>query len=648
MSGLDLQKIKDSRWKFSPIPNIEESNFNKTLERFFEMGINGLTRENIQNSLDGHLPNSEKPVIVKIKTGTINNHDIPGIEDVKERIRNLEGHNHYTKETINHMKKRLHDEEVRYISFEDINTKGLTGARNGQSGSKKDTWSIYAYNKGVHFEEEDSEREVARGGSHGIGKIASNAASDLHVMYFANCDANGDQHLGGTVQLVEHEYENQAYRSTGYFTDIEFLASNRSKFYPYENNFNEVFKKDTRGLKIVIPYLREKYDDEKGIIKSICDSFFVAILENKLEVHVNDKVITRDTISKYIKNQEYYNQEITEAKKEFTPLYLETYLNMEPKEIVVNNMKEDFHFNLYFRYDERIPRGRVGIIRTVGMKIEDFTVSGNATKPFNAVLIGGLKEDAYLKSLENESHTKLSKDNFNDPKLNRQATRFINNLSREVAKIIDEAIQDHNPSDGKIDTEDILYVAEVQLKKDLKSSMGTVKVNNGKSLVKSSGNERQKEKRNKKQNKGQQEKSKNTETKRKRDPLKWQKSNDEADTTTEETKERYSAHPEMVQRVILNDKEMIKFDFTKSKQLNGIQSCDIALSIIDGMGNEYKDEVNLHDNYKEIRDMSTGKTCNYKKNIIKNVPIQDGIVNLQMKLNNTFNRSLKFVYYVEV
>src|SRR5699024_12181786 len=65
-------------------------------------------------------------------------------------------------------------------------------------GSKQDTWSIYAYNKGVHFEEEDSEREVSRGGSHGVGKIASNAASDLHVMYFANCDANGDQHLGGT------------------------------------------------------------------------------------------------------------------------------------------------------------------------------------------------------------------------------------------------------------------------------------------------------------------------------------------------------------------------------------------------------------------------------------------------------------------
>lgn len=29
-------------WQFSPIPNIEESNFNKILERFFNLRISGL------------------------------------------------------------------------------------------------------------------------------------------------------------------------------------------------------------------------------------------------------------------------------------------------------------------------------------------------------------------------------------------------------------------------------------------------------------------------------------------------------------------------------------------------------------------------------------------------------------------------------
>ena len=60
-------KYVDEKWQFSAIPNIEESNFNKTLERFYDMGITGLTRENIQNSLDGKLLYSSDPVIVKIK-----------------------------------------------------------------------------------------------------------------------------------------------------------------------------------------------------------------------------------------------------------------------------------------------------------------------------------------------------------------------------------------------------------------------------------------------------------------------------------------------------------------------------------------------------------------------------------------------------
>lgn len=46
----------------------------------------------------------------------------------------------------------------------------------------------FMHNKGVHFEKSDESIETSRGGSQGLGKIASNAASDLHLMHFANCD----------------------------------------------------------------------------------------------------------------------------------------------------------------------------------------------------------------------------------------------------------------------------------------------------------------------------------------------------------------------------------------------------------------------------------------------------------------------------
>lgn len=646
-----FKKNNESLWKFSAIPGIEESTFNKVLERFYDLGIAGLVRENIQNSLDGKIPGETKPVIVTIKTGKVNKSDIPGLDNIKERIECLVGHNSYTKETIEHMQNKMNQEEVDYISFEDYNTKGLRGAKNGQSYRPEDTWGIYAYNKGVHSEEEDSTLEKSRGGSHGIGKIASNAASELHMMYFANCDEEGNKHLGGTVQLVEHKYKDKYYRSTGYFTDIKKIENHEARFYPYENTFSEIFKKDTRGLKIIIPFLREQFNNEVDIIKSICDSFFIAILENKLEVIVNDKNINSKTIKKYIENKKYYVQDVAEMKEEFTPLYLSTYMKKKPMQITIEDIKEKYNFNLYFNYDESIPKGRVAIIRTIGMKIEDKKVKGNVNKPFNAVLIpDSTKEDAFLKSLENESHTQLSFEHIKDQKLQRNAKRFINNISKVMAKIIEDEIKKSNPTDGVMNTEDVLYYVESQFKQELADSLGTVKLSNGnkdKTVVKVEQDIPKKK----------DPKDKKKKNKEKKKPLKKVKKkprNDENDTEQEvnevspEKLTTYSVHPDRVERLIIRDKEYVKFDFTYTDEMKKVKLCDIALSVIDGMGQEYDNEFNMKDNYEYVIDKATGRKCKIEDNLIKDVKVVKGNVQIELKLKENYNKALKFMYYVEV
>ena len=646
-----FKKNVESLWKFSVIPGIEESTFNKVLERFYDLGIAGLVRENIQNSLDGKIPGETKPVVVTIKTGKVNKNDIPGLEDIKERIGCLEGRNSYTKETISHMQNKMNQEEVDYISFEDYNTKGLKGAKNGQSYRPEDTWGIYAYNKGVHSEEEDSTLEKSRGGSHGIGKIASNAASELHMMYFANCDEEGNKHLGGTVQLVEHKYKDKYYRSTGYFTDIKKIENNEERFYPYENTFSEIFKKDTRGLKIIIPFLREQFNNEVDIIKSICDSFFIAILENKLEVIVNDKNINSKTIKKYIENKKYYIQDVSEMKEEFTPLYLSTYMKKKPMQITIEDKKEKYNFNLYFNYDESIPKGRVAIIRTIGMKIEDKKVNGNVNKPFNAVLIPeSTKEDAFLKSLENESHTQLSFEHIKDQKLQKNAKRFINNISKVMAKIIEDEIKKSNPTDGIMNTEDVLYYVENQFKQELADSLGTVKLSNGnkdKTVVKIEQDIPKKK----------DPKDKEKKDKEKKKPLKKVKKkprndeNDNDEQTEEVSPEKlitYSVHPDRVERLIIRDKEYVKFDFTDTDEMKKVKLCDITLSVVDGMGQEYDNEFNMKDNYEYAIDKATGHKCKIENNLIKDVKVVKGNVQVELKLKENYNKALKFMYYVEV
>ena len=635
-----------NKWQFSVIPCIEESTFNKILERFYNFGISGLVRENIQNSLDGKLPGSNEPVIVTIRTGSINKNYIPGLDEIKERIKNLKGQNNYTKETIEHMKKKMDDEIINYISFEDFNTKGLTGANNGQSDNKKDTWSIYAYNKGVHTEEDDENLEKSRGGSHGIGKIASNAASDLYMMYFANCDEQGNKHLGGTVQLIEHKFKDKHYRSTGYFTDVKNMGDNKTKFYPFENKFHEIFEKNTRGLKIIIPFLREQFNNEKEIITSVCDSFFIAIMENKLQVIVNDKTINKDTIKNYIKNENYYEQNIEDLKKEFTPLYFDTYTDENPVELVIQDKKDDYKFKLYFKYDTSIATGRVGIIRTIGMKIEDKKVKNNVKKPFNAILIPqSIKEDAFLKSLENESHTELSYEHIKDQKLQSNAKKFINNISNKMAKVIEEAIKKNNPTDGKMDTGDIIYEVENKFKKDLSKSMPTVKLSNGnkekdKVVVKMpTGVPKNNEKKTK-------EKIKSTKERKPRKPAVKEVKATEESRKRETT--RYNANPEIVERVVIGNNEYVNFDFSSSDDFKKSKSCDISIVVVDGMGNEYPNEFDMKKNYESVIDLSTGKKLKIEDNLIKGVKIKTGNAQIQLKLKEEYNRALKFVYYVEV
>lgn len=644
-----VMNTMNNLWQFSQIPNIEESNFNKILERFYSLGVAGLTRENIQNSLDGRL--NDQPVTISIILGETSQQNIPGIESIIERIHNLEGHNSYTKDTIDHMKESILEDKVRYISFEDSNTRGLTGAKYGQSNSKDHTWGIYAYNKGVHPENNDEKFEASRGGSHGVGKIASNAASDLHMMFFSNCDKDGEEHLGGTVQLIEHQYKNDYYRSTGYFA-----RSENQKFMPFHNTFNEIFQKKTRGLKIIIPFLREDFYKEKEIICSVCDSFFVSILKKKLIVHIKnstidsstDLIIDSSTIEAIVNNPEYYEQDISAMKKNFTPLYVRTYTKEEPQTIKITNGKTEYQFKLYFNYDEQIPKGRVAIIRTIGMKIEDFMVKNNSTKPFNCILIGSEKEDSYLKSLENESHTKISSEDIKNPDLKKHAKKFINNLTNELIKTINDAIRKQNPVDGKINTSDLIYTRVVSFKENLEEAFGTIKIKNGRNLVVSGeGNPSDKapitETRQKKKNKNS-VKRKDSGIRRKSSGL----SDGNNENAIEDFKEEYKINSHRVERLLMGDKEIIRLNLSGDNSVSNAKNCNLKFNIVDGMGKEYMGEFNLAESYITAIDKNTNMECIVEKDGLKNVSIKNGYVNLELSLQKIYNRSLKFIYYVEV
>lgn len=628
-------------WEFRKITAIEEPVFNNVLERFYNLGLDGLVRENIQNSLDGKLPESNLPVEVKIKTGDIPASEIPGIDEIKRHIQSLKGENSYTKETIAHMKKEMEKETVPFISFEDSNTKGLIGAEHGENFQEGDTWGVYAYKKGVHFTEHDDELEKTRGGSHGVGKIACNAASDIYMMFFANCDANGKQYIGGTTQLIEHNLDGNNYRASGYFTKVK-----NDTYFPFENHFASVFQKNTRGLKIIIPYLRTQYIGEENAIRAVCDNFFVAILQKKLVVYVNDYEINNETIRRIVSDPEFYpEQNLAEMKNCFTPLYIDTYLEKEPILIKIEDKNTEYNFRLYLQYEEEIKRARVAVVRGIGMKIEDKKIKGYVNSPFNGVLIPvSSEEDIFLKSLENESHTSLSCDHIKDIKIQENAKRFLNNISNVIGKVFAGVLKSKNPSDGKIDTSEVLYSVERNFRKELSKEISTVQLTKGnlknpKTVVKVKGNSK-KDKR--------QEKKKRKESQLKRIINRITRKSKYEEGDQEKEVSLLPMKPEAVKRVVLKEKELLQFDFTNVMAYAGETVCNISVVVIDGMGKPYEKEFDLSKNYLQIVDMGQKKLCNVEDNKIKNVSIMDGKIQLEMKITDYFNGSLKFMYYVEV
>lgn len=634
--------MKES-YQFAKIDQLEHYTFDNSLEGFRRNGVEGTIKENLQNSLDARLyKDFEKPVIVTIRNSKVRKSDLPGIEQLFEHIYSMEGKNEYTEETIEFMQSKYDLETIPVISFEDENTKGLTGADNGQTDNPEDTYGIYAYKKGFHHVSQDKVHESTRGGSHGIGKIANNAASEIHLMYFANCDAEFNQHLGGSVHLIEHEHNGQGYRSTGYYTDYVIEGSNK-RFVPFKNLHNhEVFSKNTRGLKIIIPYVRETLTNKNNVIKAICGNYFLAILEHKLIVNYYDEennltVIDSESLESIVKDPDIYEVDYEEIRDHFTPIYVDTYLNEPKKNITIENRDDSFNFDLYFKYDESIRTGRVAIFRTIGMKIEDYKVKNNVRQPFNAILVGGMKEDNYLKSLENESHTAISAEDIRNEIEHKNAIRFIANLNKKMASIIADYVEAANPTEGELDTSNMIYTTEVSFSSNLKQTGKKVTLTGGEEITKTPSSRERRDPGSKKGS-NQNKKRDKSRTPRKKSTGKVS----EYDT--------YSTPSSLVNRIDVGDKEIVQInlaDFVKENIIKN-EALNLKLFVIDGEGKTNEEKVNLKRYYKKIQDLNSKSEYVIERNTIKNIQTVDNHISLELNKFNTNNNNLKFEYVLEV
>lgn len=643
--------IKNKNYfQFSKVDHVEMYTFDQSLEQFRQQMVDhggdseGTIREIIQNSLDAKNPEIEAPVKIDLSVLEVDRRQIPGLDEVFDHITALNPQNTYTSETVKHMRSKHIEEKVTVLTAEDSNTQGLSGAESEDGG----TYSVYAYNKGVHAEHSNLSTEKTRGGSHGVGKIANNAASDIHLMYFANCDEYGNQHLGGSVQLFDHELDEQAYRGTGYYADL----NEKNELIPRRNAHHNslFFRKNTRGLKIIVPYLRAELNNEKDLIKAVFSNFFVAIIEKNLEVTLNINnnfiEINNDTINEVLK--EYYPTEVSEMKKEFLPLYVQTYLNTEPRALQVTLPKKygspTFNFKLYFYdEDEEIPTGRTAIVRSMGMKIEDRKVPSHVRTPYNAVLIGGPEEDEYLKTLENESHTILSYHSIRDHNENLKAKKFLNTLNKKIKEVIEESQSEKYETEGNIDTSDLIYEMNWEFDQQMGENSEKVELTNNINVTIDNKKEKRKKHKNRKDEGISGEKNK-TRARTKRRPRKKQ-----PDPGKKLEVVNYILPPVVVSRAVIHNEEFISFDFNEIEGANHWERVNLGMILVNGQGEEIDEGIYLKDMYTSINEMNANKTdIVFDDEKIYDVPVLNGKVFLHLKTGQNYNPNLKFIYKVEV
>ena len=463
-------------------------------------------------------------------------------------------------------------------------------------------------------------------------------------MYFANTDEKGNKNVGGSIQLFDHHYKGANYRGTGYYAKMD----HQSRFVPYINEESiDIFKKPDRGLKIIIPYLREDINNEEDIIKSVCNNFFIALLENRLVVYLemNNKLITinNETLENLI--AKYYVQDVAQMKKEFLPLYYRTYTTVEPEILELtnsNNQKEPFSFKLYFfDEDENIPTGRVAIVRSMGMKIEDRKIPNNVRQPFNAVLIGGPKEDRYLKTLENQSHTALSADAIRNVDESKKAKKFLRNLDNAIKKIIEERIKEKYQTDGLVNTSDLITDLKWEFNDIVQKKKGKVQLADGKNLSID--------------NKIEERKGKNANGSGKPDTNEGKQRKLRRPRKTQPKKEReseiveYIIPSDVVDRIFIGEKELVEFNFSELVEGRKWNKINLAIKLITGDGEEIDNGIKMNEFYYNVKELLTNtENLTITENKIENIPITNGKLRLLLKTRKNFNAKLKYIYKVEV
>lgn len=376
-------------------------------------------REMVQNSIDVKDESVKDPLVVKFEMLEISRDKLPAFDLLEEHIKGTIDYcvernklNNAYQNSKRELKILKEKDVLKVLKISDYNTKGIQGSKNLKDSDS--AWAGLIYNDG------DSVKSSTDSlGSHGLGKGAAFAMSNLRTVFYNTKDKFGNKAMQGVSrQYVSYVNGAKKYYK-GYFGKVD--GETVEPFIDEEiNEFSDVFKRESNGSDVFVLEPDVSYLSDEHIkwylVESVICNFFVAIREGMLELVVNDLEVTQSKLEQtFIALNSFYERNGLE--KSDMLIATEQFLKaLDSNNLISEDLKDYGEINLWLYKDSTTKWKNVAIVRKNGMFIKNCDVKYADQKFAGVVIVQGTEGVEFLKSIEDPSHMDFDPSRTTDEK----------------------------------------------------------------------------------------------------------------------------------------------------------------------------------------------------------------------------------------
>lgn len=375
-------------YKFKTRKTITKTVFSKSLLDARQAGVTSMLRA-LATQLLAPPINSKQPIELTLNVTAIDHNELPGFDEIFTHIESLAVQDSYTGGVVAQMDRWQQLPNVQAL---------IITASNVQGPQLK---------KAVR-------RELMAG-------------SELNIAYYQTMQPDATiTELQSWVELLDHELDGQTYGGKGKLR--QGVTPSTALFTPTKP-----------GVRIVIPCVRKTFTEPQGLIATIFENFWLAILKQKLVLTIiidgKREIFDETTLRDVLVNHRKALLQTTTGNPIHAAQYLQSYKGGIPREIKLTDQPE-VQFNAYVTLDHELGAGRVGIFDGTGLKLVDYKLPNSAIQGYNIVLVANQKATQLIKELVNKQGTKLALKNVPNGKNRTVAKDFLEQLNATIIQLI--------------------------------------------------------------------------------------------------------------------------------------------------------------------------------------------------------------------